>query len=89
MDGMTGTARRVECEVAAVTQVVEFVHGLGGPIVLTAYDVEGREVGWLADVPITDNEVEVVIVPGTVARLVAELAPDPASPTAGGTPRPV
>jgi hypothetical protein len=62
--------RRAECQVAAEDQVVAFVHNLGGPVVITAYDGDDQ-VGYIADVEITPNEVEVVVVPGTVTRLVA------------------
>lgn len=74
MTGMSETQQdecRAECEVAAQDQVVAFVHGLGGPVVINAYDATGERVGYIADVDITADEVEVVVVPGTVARLVA------------------
>lgn len=64
--------RRAECEVDAATQVVEFVHGLGTEDVdVTAFDVDGNRIGipWIT--PISPDEVEVVVVPGTCARLVA------------------
>lgn len=64
--------RRAECEVAAETQVVEFVHGLGTEDVdISAYDGEGNPMGVPWVTPISPDEVEVVVVPGTTARLVA------------------
>lgn len=69
----------VECEVAAQTDLVPFVHNLGCHVTITGYDTEGNQVGYVAAVPIDENEVEIVVVPGTIARLVA--APAPADDT--------
>lgn len=64
--------RRAECKVAADTQVVEFVHGLGTEDVdITAFDDDGNPIGVPWVTPISPDEVEVVVVPGTTARLVA------------------
>lgn len=64
--------RRAECTVTDPdAQIVVFVHDLDGPVVITAFDADGDPVGYVADIEITANEVEVVVVPGTVTRLVA------------------
>lgn len=57
-------------EVGPDDQIVEFVHNLGGPVIIKAYAYD-EPVGYVADIEITSNEVEVVVVPGTVTRLVA------------------
>lgn len=68
----SSTAERSKsCEVGAQADVVEFVHGLGGPVIVTAYAADGAQVGYLMANEISDDEVEVWVVPGTVARLVA------------------
>lgn len=73
------SSARVETEVATHTTVVEFVHGLGGDVVVTAYGPDGEEVPYLMSVEITPDEVEVHLIPEVdTARLVAELAPPPA-----------
>lgn len=72
----TVAPRNVDCEVAAQDDIVGFVHNLGGPVDVTAFDAEGNRVGYVLATHITDDEVEVIVVPGTVARLRAELSPD-------------
>lgn len=64
--------RRAELDVVDPEEpIVPFVHKLGGPVVVTAFAPNGDRVGYVADIDISADEVEVVVVPGTVARLVA------------------
>lgn len=73
---MTTPATRVETEVATDALVVEFVHGLGGDVLVTAYNVEGDQVSYLMAVDISRDEVEVHMIPESGAvRLIAELTP--------------
>lgn len=64
----------VECDVPAGQPIVEFMHRLNGPVDVIGYDAEGNRIGVITN-PITDDEIEVVDVTGTVIRLVATLAP--------------
>jgi hypothetical protein len=54
---------------------VPFRHGLGGEVTVAAYGHDGEPIGYHGAFVIDENEVEVMVVPGTVARLVAEPAP--------------
>lgn len=65
-----------ETVVATETDIVEFVHGLGGDVDITAFDDTGSPVGVGAIIPISENEVAVHVHPGQVHRLVATLAPE-------------
>lgn len=66
--------RSVEIDVQPGVGIVEFVHDLGGPVDVVAYTHDGTRVGYLMANPITDDEVEVVLVPDVpYARLVATL----------------
>lgn len=69
-------APTAECQVGTANRIVEFVHGLGGPVQVHAYSETGAPVGYNACIEISDDEVEVVVVPGTVARLVAQRIDD-------------
>ena len=51
--------------------IIPFVHGLGGDVVVTAYAANGESIGYLMANPISDDEVEVAALSGTVTRLVA------------------
>lgn len=66
--------RTATYEVGADEQIVGFVHNLGGPVVVRAFAYD-EPVGYVADIEISPNEVEVVVVPGTVTRLVATPRP--------------
>jgi hypothetical protein len=69
------TARLVEITPGVEDRIVAFVHRLGGPALIRAYDHEGNPIGYEASNEITADEVEVIVVPGTVARLTAEPFP--------------
>lgn len=64
-----------ECNVDPDADVVAFVHNLGVPVDVTAYGVDGDTVGYLIATAITDNEVEVVVIPGSARRLTAVPTP--------------
>lgn len=69
------TPIRAGWDVKPDDQIVAFIHGLGGPVEITAFDADGDRVGYLVANPISDVETEVIVIPGTATRLVAELTP--------------
>lgn len=65
---MTTATPVAECDVPTEQDIVSFVHRLGGPVDVVAFDAEGNRVGVIAN-PITDDEVEVVDPTGLAVRL--------------------
>lgn len=72
---LTAAPASVETVVATETDIVEFVHGLGGDVDITAFADTGEPAPFGMVVPISEDEVAVHVHPGQVHRLVATLAP--------------
>lgn len=65
------TPDSVETEVPAQADIVSVLHRFGGPADIVGYGSTGERVGYVTAVEISPDETEVVVVPGTIARLVA------------------
>jgi hypothetical protein len=65
----------VRIQVPTGNDIVEFVHGLGGDVDITAFDATGDPAPFGIVIPISDDEVAVHVHPGQVDALVATLAP--------------
>lgn len=75
----------VETQVPLQQDIVYFLHGLGGPVDITAFDEDGEPAQFGLVAEIDDNEVAVHVRPGQVYRLVATLSPpEDESPTQEG-----
>ena len=66
----------IDVDLESDEQIVPFVHNLGGEVDVQGYDAAGNPVGHVVTIPVTAMEVEVVVLPGTVARLTAQLQQD-------------
>lgn len=72
---MTTTTPTAELAVDGSEDIIAWKHRLGGPVAVIGYDAAGNRIG-VIDNPITDDEVEIVDVTGTVVRLVAARVED-------------